>query len=50
MDKNFIINIKKKKINFNRSDLDTSFENDKIDNIPKIMPEMRFINGMDKII
>ena len=47
MDKNIIINIKKKQINFNRNDLETSFENDKINNIPKIMPEMKFINGVE---
>ena len=47
MDKNIIINIKKKQINFNRNDLETSFENDKINNIPKIMPEMKFMNGVE---
>ena len=45
--KNIIINIKKKKFDLNASDSDSSFENDKIDNIPKIMPDTKFINGME---
>ena len=45
--KNIIINIKKKNFDLNTSDIDSSFENDKIDNIPKIMPDMKFINGME---
>ena len=45
-----IINIRKKKFNFDNSELNISFENnenDKIDNIPKVMEDMKFINGME---
>ena len=45
--KNIIINIKKKKFDLNTSGSNDSFENDKINNIPKIMPDMKFINGME---
>ena len=45
--KNIIINIKKKKFDLNTSDIDSSSENDKIDNIPKITTEKKFINGME---
>ena len=45
--KNLIINIKKKKFDLNSSDVNSSGENDKIKSIPRIMPDMKFINGME---
>ena len=45
--KNIIINIKKKKFDLNSSDVNSSGENDKIKSIPRIMPDMKFINGME---
>ena len=44
-----IINIRKKKLNIDNSEINLSFENDndKIDNIPKIMTDLKFINGME---
>ena len=47
MDKNPIINIKKKKFDLNVSDFNSSFENEKIGNSQKIIPDIKFINGME---
>ena len=47
METNPIINIKKKKFDLNVSDINSSFENEKISSSPKIIPDIKFINGME---
>ena len=47
MEKKININIKKKKFDLNSADFNSSFENEKIGKSPKIIPDVKFSNGME---